>query len=210
MPSTLVSFSKGTKANLNPSTIGGLYLTTDTGELFLHNAAEEDIKISDIETVAEESDLPTVGTEIATKFYYVEETNGLYRVIDNEWTKLGGDPVSAGTGLTYAADGITLKAKIKSETGIGASESAAATATSGRFYPVQVDSSGNLAVNVPWTDTQPPVTSVNGSTGAVTLGASDVGAIASTEKGANSGVAELDSSGKVPSSQLPSYVDDVI
>lgn len=29
-------------------------------------------------------------------------------------------------------------------------------------------------------------------------------------KGANSGVAELDASGKVPSSQLPSYVDDVI
>lgn len=29
-------------------------------------------------------------------------------------------------------------------------------------------------------------------------------------KGANSGVAELDSTGKVPSSQLPSYVDDVI
>lgn len=29
-------------------------------------------------------------------------------------------------------------------------------------------------------------------------------------KGANSGVAELDSNGKVPSSQLPSYVDDVV
>ena len=40
--------------------------------------------------------------------------------------------------------------------------------------------------------------------------ANEVGAIASTEKGANSGVAELDSAGKVPSSQLPSYVDDVI
>ena len=40
--------------------------------------------------------------------------------------------------------------------------------------------------------------------------ASEVGAIASTEKGANSGVATLDSSGKVPSSQLPSYVDDVL
>ena len=39
--------------------------------------------------------------------------------------------------------------------------------------------------------------------------ASDVGAIASTAKGAAGGVAELDSSGKVPSSQLPSYVDDV-
>lgn len=40
--------------------------------------------------------------------------------------------------------------------------------------------------------------------------ASEVGAIATTAKGANNGVAELDSSGKVPSSQLPSYVDDVL
>ena len=40
--------------------------------------------------------------------------------------------------------------------------------------------------------------------------ASEVGAIASTEKGANSGVAELDTNGKVPSAQLPSYVDDVV
>ena len=34
--------------------------------------------------------------------------------------------------------------------------------------------------------------------------------VAVTEKGAASGVAELDSNGKVPSSQLPSYVDDVV
>lgn len=40
--------------------------------------------------------------------------------------------------------------------------------------------------------------------------ASEVGAIATTAKGTNGGVAELDSNGKVPSSQLPSYVDDVI
>jgi len=31
-----------------------------------------------------------------------------------------------------------------------------------------------------------------------------------TQKGANNGVAELDSGGKVPASQLPSYVDDVL
>lgn len=43
-----------------------------------------------------------------------------------------------------------------------------------------------------------------------TYTASEVGAIATTEKGANNGVAELDSAGKVLSSQLPSYVDDVI
>ena len=34
--------------------------------------------------------------------------------------------------------------------------------------------------------------------------------ISTTEKGASGGVAELDETGKVPSSQLPSYVDDVI
>lgn len=39
---------------------------------------------------------------------------------------------------------------------------------------------------------------------------SSLGAIASTEKGANNGVATLGADGKVPASQLPSYVDDVI
>ena len=43
-----------------------------------------------------------------------------------------------------------------------------------------------------------------------TYTASEVGAIATTVKGVANGVAELDSAGKVPSSQLPSYVDDVI
>jgi len=37
-----------------------------------------------------------------------------------------------------------------------------------------------------------------------------VGAIPTTEKGSAGGVAELDSGGHVPSSQLPSYVDDVL
>ena len=40
--------------------------------------------------------------------------------------------------------------------------------------------------------------------------ASEVGAIATTVKGAANGVAELDANGLVPSSQLPSYVDDVL
>ena len=43
-----------------------------------------------------------------------------------------------------------------------------------------------------------------------TYTASEVGAIATSAKGAASGVAELDSNGKVPASQLPSYVDDVL
>ena len=44
----------------------------------------------------------------------------------------------------------------------------------------------------------------------ITLGAADVSAIPASEKGAASGVAELDSTGRVPSTQLPSYVDDVL
>lgn len=53
---------------------------------------------------------------------------------------------------------------------------------------------------------------VNGKTLAadITLGASDVGAIPVSGKGTAGGVAELDDAGKVPASQLPSYVDDVI
>ena len=43
-----------------------------------------------------------------------------------------------------------------------------------------------------------------------TPSAADVGAIPASQKGANNGVAELDSTGRVPSAQLPSYVDDVL
>lgn len=55
-------------------------------------------------------------------------------------------------------------------------------------------------------------TTINGQAlnGNVQLDAADVGAIDSSLKGANNGVAELDSNGKVPESQLPSYVDDVV
>lgn len=54
------------------------------------------------------------------------------------------------------------------------------------------------------------VTSVNDQIGDVMLDAQNVGAIPVEEKGAAGGVAELDSNGLVPASQLPSYVDDVL
>ena len=58
--------------------------------------------------------------------------------------------VGAGTGITVAAD--TVGVKLKSATAL-TNDATAATETSGRVYPVAVDKSGNLAVNVPWTDT---------------------------------------------------------
>lgn len=54
---------------------------------------------------------------------------------------------SAGTSGTY-----TYKVKLRSETALTV-DSAAATTTSGRVYPIAVDKSGYLSVNVPWTDT---------------------------------------------------------
>ena len=55
-----------------------------------------------------------------------------------------------------------------------------------------------------------PVTSVNTKTGAITLNASDVGAVATSAVGAASGVAPLNASSKIDSTYLPSYVDDII
>ena len=45
---------------------------------------------------------------------------------------------------------------------------------------------------------------------AITNAIANAAYIPTSQKGANSGVAELDANGKVPSSQLPSYVEDVI
>ena len=54
------------------------------------------------------------------------------------------------------------------------------------------------------------VTSVNGSTGVVTLTASSVGAVATTEKAAANGVATLDSGSKLLVSQLPNEAIDTV
>ena len=59
-------------------------------------------------------------------------------------------------------------------------------------------------------ETDPTVPSWAKASSKPTYTASEVGALSTAVKGAVNGVAELDSAGKVPSSQLPSYVDDVI
>lgn len=61
-------------------------------------------------------------------------------------------------------------------------------------------------------DYVPKTRKVNGKalSADITLGASDVKAIPISQKGVANGVAELDENGLVPSSQLPSYVDDVL
>lgn len=67
-----------------------------------------------------------------------------------------GTVTSVATGAGLAGGPVTgsgtIKASLRNETKLS-NDSAAATETSGRVYPVAVDKSGYLAVNVPWTDT---------------------------------------------------------
>jgi len=55
------------------------------------------------------------------------------------------------TGGTITGSG-TIKANLRSETKL-TNDSAAATETAGRVYPVALDKTGYLAVNVPWVNT---------------------------------------------------------
>lgn len=97
-------------------------------------------------------------------------------------------------------------------TGLGT----AATANTGEEQgdvPV-IQSGGKLLASIlpDLSGTYVPVsTTINGKplSENVSLSAADVGAIPATEKGQPNGVATLGSDGKVPSSQLPSFVDDV-
>ena len=197
------------------------------------DGSETTITIPDNNTTYSSKAAASGGTEVSLV------TTGEKAVWNAKTTNTGTvTSVATGVGLTGGTitNSGTIKAKLKTETA-ATNDSAEASNTSGRQYPVVQDKSGYLSVNVPWTDSK-PVTSVAGKTGAVTLAKGDVGlgnvdnkssvtirseitssnvttALGFTPlnaalKGANSGVAELDANGKVLSSQLPSFVDDVL
>lgn len=72
--------------------------------------------------------------------------------------------------------------------------------------------SANITLDADDVSAVPTTRTVNGKelSADITLAAADVSAIPTSAKGVANGVATLDSDGKVPSSQLPSYVDDVV
>lgn len=98
-------------------------------------------------------------------------------------------------------------------TGLGTAATANTGTAQGNVPVVQADGKLLATLLPDLSGTYVPVTTtINGKplSAAVTLTAEDVSAIPASQKGQANGVAELDSTGKVPASQLPAYVDDVV
>ena len=104
---------------------------------------------------------------------------------------VGGEP-NVITAITAGGTAVTISNKT----------AAIPAATISAYGVVQVDN----AVN----DTSTNPVQNKAVKAAITNAIANAAYIPTSQKGANSGVAELDANGKVPSSQLPSYVDDVI
>ncbi|MBP5470447.1 MAG: hypothetical protein J6Z11_14525 [Candidatus Riflebacteria bacterium] len=100
---------------------------------------------------------------------------------------------------------------LKSEIALKANSADLATvATSGSYNDL------SNKPTIPTVDQTYGASSANAQSGVAvaeaiaTVTTQSIGAIPTSEKGAASGVAQLDANGKVPSAQLPSFVDDVV
>lgn len=116
-------------------------------------------------------------------------------------------------GLMSAADKARIDALAAATTPV-ATNSTVGGVKGGDASDISVDADGNVSVKD--NSHSHSVENITGladylaGDGKPTYTAEEVGAIDATEKGANGGVATLNDNGKIPSSQLPSYVDDVI
>ena len=78
--------------------------------------------------------------------YKLDKTAGWTVTVREAMSKIA---VEKGLNSTYSSATIKLKANLKSETAL-TNDSTAATEVANRVYPVALDKSGYLAVNVPW------------------------------------------------------------
>lgn len=169
-----------------------------------------------VENITERDELVTINAATAGLRVFVKDQNKSYVYNGSSW-----DELTIGTGYTHPlthpatmitedenhrfvtdTEKATWNAKADTTLAGASNNGLMSSAHYNKLESLDDDLAGKVD------DT----TTVNGQplSGNVQLDADDVGAIPSTLKGANNGVAELDATGKVPESQLPSYVDDVI
>lgn len=175
-----------------------------------------------VDTIEDRDALITENGAYEGMVVYVKADKTLYKLdgtTAEDWSAIGGDVAADLGALTGRVDDIeeqldgTVKFTQEEKTKLGTIEEGAnktvvdSALSASSENPVQ-----NKVVKTELDKKVPNTRTINNKplSANVTLDADDVGAIPSTEKGANNGVAELDENGKVPSSQLPSYVDDVI
>ena len=144
-----------------------------------------------VENIDERDELVTIHAATAGLTVYVKENNTLYVYNGTGW-----DELSKGTAYTHP-------------TGAGYKHIPAGGA-SGQILKWKADGEAQWAEETKMTvDSALSASSVNPVQNKVIKTELDK-KMDSALKGAVNGVAELDESGKVPSSQLPSYVDDVL
>jgi hypothetical protein len=158
-------------------------------------------------------------TSTSERTYGIQKNSSGQLVVNVPWTNLY--TLSSATNTTLG--GIKVGAVLTT------AATTVTTSIASRYYPVQIDSAGLGFVNIPWTDTtytHPSYTANSlgfykfandalghiSSISPVTLtDLTGLGVVSTTAMNtALSTKADLDASGKVPQSQLPSYVDDVI
>lgn len=183
---------------------------------------EEKTKLSGIENNAQKNTVIGVKGEVETD-YRVGNVNitkkniGLGNVAnERQWSATNHPTTMSGYGITDGAsitDYNTLKGRV------GTNEDNIAMLDSdveGLTTDVDTLKTDMTTVKGAVTTIQgnyvPKTRKVNGKalSADITLGANDVKAIPTSQKGTANGVAELDANGLVLSSQLPSYVDDVL
>lgn len=168
-----------------------------------------------VDTIADRNALVTENGAYEGMVVYVKADNTLYKLdgtTNSDWSAVGGDVAAdlseLSTRVDTAEDDIDAVETKLSTIEEGANKTVVDSALSSTSVnPVQ-----NKVVKTELDKKVPTTRKINNKalSADITLNADDVGAIPATEKGANNGVAELDETGKVPTSQLPSYVDDVI
>ena len=134
---------------------------------------------------------------------YDGETAGTAMTItipDNNTTYIAGTGISL-SGTTFSNSGVRSIAT-------GSSNGTISVNTNGTSKDVSVKGLGSAAYTASTAYT--PAAHASNTSNPHNVTAAQVQAIPTSQKGAASGVAELDANGKVPATQLPSYVDDVI
>lgn len=140
-----------------------------------------------------------------TQFYLDTVTGTIYQKIDTLVWAVAGTMNPSGDAPVKSVNG-EIGFVVLDAADVGAIPTSEKGAVNG---VASLDGTGKVPTSQLPTSTA-PVTSVNGDIGAVVLDAADVGAIPTSDKGIANGVASLDATGKVPTSQLPASTAPVL